>query len=72
MTENIGLRLRFEDVWIVVAPSAGQFFEIFVSDVLGHEVEDEAKRQRALRHLLRSLSGLRTQVWKMLGEEVLT
>jgi len=72
MTENIGLRLRFEDLFIVVAPTAGTRFDIFVTDALGREPKDEQKREAALRHLLRSLSDLRGQVWKMLGSEVPT
>lgn len=72
MTENIGLRLRYEDLFIVVAPTAGKQFDIFVTDALGREPKDEKKREAALRHLLVSLSGLRGQVWKMLGGEVLT
>lgn len=72
MTENIGLRLRYEDLFIVVAPTAGQRFDIFVTDALGREPKDEKRRAAALQHLLRSLSDLRGQVWKMLGGEVLT
>jgi hypothetical protein len=72
MTENIGLRVRFEDLFVVVVPTAGERFDINVTDALGREPLDEEKRRRALQHLLRSLSDLRGQVWKMLGGEVLT
>jgi hypothetical protein len=70
MTENIGLRLRFDDLFIVVAPTAGKTFDIFVTDAFGREPFDEARRAAALRHLLRSLSDLRAQVWKLIGGEV--
>ncbi len=72
MTENIGLRLRFEDLFIVVVPTAGKDFVIEVTDALGREPDNDEKRKRALQHLLKSISGLRGQVWQMLGGEVLT
>lgn len=72
MTENIGLRLRFEDLFIVVAPSSGNSFSITVTDVWGREPDDDTKRRHALQHLLRALSDLRGQVWEMLGGEILT
>lgn len=72
MTENIGLRLRHEDLFIVVTPTAGERFHIEVTDALGREPADEKKREAALRHLLRTLSDLRGQVWRLLGGEILT
>jgi hypothetical protein len=72
MTEPIGLRLRFEDLFIVVTPTAGEEFLIVITDAIGREPADEDKRKRALRHLNRAISVLRKQVWQMLDEEVLT
>lgn len=68
MTENIGVRLRFEDVWIVVLPSVTDEYTIQVLDVLGRHCADADKMERALRFLNRELSKLRTQAWNMLGE----
>lgn len=72
MTENIGLRIRFEDLFIVVVPTAGKAFNISVTDVFGREPDDEKRRRQALQHLLRSISELRGQVWQLLGGEILT
>lgn len=69
MTENLGPRIRYLDLFIVVAPSAGEEFTIDVTDALGRPPKDERKRQAAIRHLLRSLSDLRAQVWRMLPHD---
>jgi hypothetical protein len=68
MTENIGLRLRHGSLFIVVTPSAGERFNIEVTDALGRAPKDEAAREAALKHLLRSLSDLRGQVYRMLSD----
>lgn len=68
---SIGLRLRFEDMFIVVAPRADGTFDVMVTDAIGRAPQDEAARRRALQHLLREISSLRGQVWVLLGGEVL-
>lgn len=72
MTENISLRIRCGSLFIVVTPTSGTEFQIDVTDALGRPPEEELQRRDALRFLLKQLSGLRSQVWKMLGEEILT
>lgn len=68
MTANIGLRLRFGETYVVVRPTDGPRFEIDVTDALGRDVDQEARR-RALEDLMVAVSTLRAQVFDMLGRQ---
>lgn len=70
----IGLRLRTDSAYIVVTPKAkptpeGDEFDIEITDAVGGPVSGAA-RKAALNHLLYSLSGLRRQVFTMLGGKI--
>ncbi len=64
-----GLRLRFEDMFIVVSPQDNKPFLVEITDVGGHPVSHE-NRRRGLQHLLETTSSLRKQVYAMLGGKI--
>lgn len=69
MSANIGLRLRWGDAYIIVAPREAGDFSVEVTDHVGRPIKDvdPIAYKDALAHLLFSVSELRTQVWRMLG-----
>lgn len=66
MTSNIGLRLRHGDYYIVVLPTDSNEFDIAVTDAIGRPAEGDDRRL-ALEFLLEAVSGLRHQVFDLLG-----
>jgi hypothetical protein len=64
MTENIGLRLRFKDLYIVVTASATEQFSISITDAKCKEPENDAELLEALEFLQHQVDNLRNQVWR--------
>lgn len=69
---NIELRLRHGDAWIIVRSTAVEDeYNIEIIDLLGHTV-DNATRDGSLEFLLVLVSRLRHQIYKLLGHKPAT
>lgn len=71
MTENIGLRIRFGDTWVIVTPTETSLFNIEISrNELRVPVQDDARELEALEHLQHNLVDvLRKQIWDLIQEK---
>lgn len=69
MTENIGLRIRFKDTWVIVTPSETDLFRIDFAGLFASLPVDDQAQLEALEHLQPQIDGLRQQIWRLIKEK---
>lgn len=69
MTENIGLRIRYKDTWVIITPSETDFFRIDFAGLFASIKVDERAQLEALEHLQPQIDIMRQQIWRLIKEK---